>query len=70
LDYEAIQLYLKYKNIPAPYSIYKSIKKILPGSYISWQRETNTLTQKYYWNANNIFLEKIKIPFRLKKMRL
>lgn len=67
LDHEAIQLYLKYKNIPAPYSIYKSIKKILPGSYISWQRETNTLTQKYYWNANNIFLEKIKNPLQIKE---
>ncbi|OGI10774.1 MAG: asparagine synthase (glutamine-hydrolyzing) [Candidatus Margulisbacteria bacterium GWF2_35_9] len=40
IDRDVICLYLRHCYIPAPYSIYKGIKKLLPGTYITFTRET------------------------------
>lgn len=47
LDYESLETYLQLNYIPAPDSIFKSVKKLLPGHYLTLKkREANILS--YY----------------------
>lgn len=50
IDWEAIDYYLSYSYIPAPFSIYKFIKKLLPGHLILWKDGNATI--KRYWSPN------------------
>ncbi|MCU0383804.1 MAG: asparagine synthase (glutamine-hydrolyzing) [Cyclobacteriaceae bacterium] len=47
LDYEALHHYLHLNYIPAPLSIFKSVRKLLPGNYIEI-KGGKMLTEKYY----------------------
>ena len=54
IDREALALFLKYNYIPAPYSIYKGINKLLPGTYLvvrPGEREAEPTT---YWSAKKM----------------
>lgn len=65
LDKEAIQLYLKYRSIPAPYSIYKSVKKLTPGSYACWKKDSSSIEIKSYWDAKKVFIQKSSSPIQI-----
>ena len=65
LDKEAIQLYLKYRSIPAPYSIYKSVKKLTPGSYACWKKGSSSIEIKSYWDAKKVFIQKSSSPIQI-----
>ena len=47
LDYEALQLYLAFNYIPAPFTIFKGIKKLEPGKYLLLQDRNVEI--KIYW---------------------
>ena len=49
IDYEALFLYLTFNYIPAPYTIYKGIKKLEPGHYLVL--ENGNLKVSKYWDA-------------------
>jgi asparagine synthase (glutamine-hydrolysing) len=51
INNESISLYLKYGNIPYPYSIYKNIFKLEPGKYIIFNLKNKTLQKKTFWNS-------------------
>ena len=40
IDKDVLCLYLRHCYIPAPHSIYKGIQKLLPGTFITFNRET------------------------------
>ncbi len=65
LDHDAIQLYLKYRSIPAPYSIYKSVKKLCPGSYACWKKGSSSIEIKSYWDAKKVFIQKSSSPIQI-----
>lgn len=48
LDLQALDKYLTYEYIPAPQTIFKSIKKLEPGHYLLWQKGKASLVQ--YWD--------------------
>lgn len=50
MDSEALELYLQLQAVPAPWTIYKRIRKLLPGHYGVFDR--NGLTLKRYWNVD------------------
>ncbi len=65
---QSILAYLKYGYVPSPYSIYKNIFKLTPGSYLRINigdiqtpssfnphasNETGTFRPRYYWNLSN-----------------
>ena len=64
LDYEALSLYLRHSYIPAPWSIYRDIRKLEPGHIIEisgtspddWQLTT-------FWSAANCIANARQTPF-------
>jgi asparagine synthase (glutamine-hydrolysing) len=49
LDYEALQLYLAFNYVPAPFTIFKGIKKLEPGQYLLLQNKNIEI--KTYWET-------------------
>jgi asparagine synthase (glutamine-hydrolysing) len=49
LDYEALLLYLAFNYVPAPYTIFKGIRKLKPGQYLILQNGKVEL--KEYWDT-------------------
>ncbi len=67
IDRDVLCLYLRHCYIPAPYSIYKGIKKLLPGTYVqvSLGDDANSpsLTPKRYWSMEEVVAKGIDDPF-------
>jgi asparagine synthase (glutamine-hydrolysing) len=49
VDLEAIWDYLTYRYVPAPRTLFRGIRKLMPGTCASWQR--GRLTETRYWSA-------------------
>lgn len=68
IDRDVLCLYLRHCYIPAPYSIYKGIYKLLPGNYIQFpiSRGLNALRSivpKAYWSLSETASKGIDQPF-------
>ncbi|MEW6670464.1 MAG: asparagine synthase (glutamine-hydrolyzing) [Thermodesulfobacteriota bacterium] len=50
LDVEALQLYLAFNYIPAPYTIFKGIRKLAPGCFLVLKDQR--LTVERYWDIS------------------
>ncbi len=48
LDSAALSHYLSLRNIPAPYTIYRDIRALLPGQMISWTNPDGIKLSKWY----------------------
>ena len=46
----AIDLYLAYRSVPAPFCIYKEVKKVMPGEMLIFQN--GKLESRSYWQLN------------------
>ena len=51
IDRGALALFLKYNYIPAPYSIYRGIYKLLPGAFVELRSPEIELEPTVYWSA-------------------
>lgn len=68
IDRDVICLYLRHCYIPAPYSIYKRIKKLLPGTYLQIPIGSNrsvhkSVAAKQYWNLSEVTAQGLASPF-------
>ncbi len=68
IDRDVICLYLRHSYIPAPYSIYKGIKKLLPGTYLQlpFSHDFNTLraaSPNVYWSLAEVAAQGVAAPF-------
>ena len=65
IDQDALSLYLKYGYIPAPYSIYKEIKKVMPGTIlnIDIEKPGKDIEAITYWSTKNVVESGLKYPF-------
>lgn len=50
IDYDALNLYLTFNYIPAPHTIFQSIKKLPPAHYL--QIKNHTMTLHPYWHLS------------------
>lgn len=57
IDYNAVDLFLTYQAIPAPWTIFKDIKKIKPGHYLLWC--DGKIKIEKYWEID--FTKKLKL---------
>jgi asparagine synthase (glutamine-hydrolysing) len=67
IDRDVLCLYLRHCCIPAPYSIYRGIKKLLPGTYVQVrlgdEANSPSLTPKPYWSMEVAVAKGIDNPF-------
>ena len=57
MDLGALELYLQLQSIPAPWSIYKHVRKLLPAHYAIFDR--SGFTSEEYWNVD--YTKKMRI---------
>ncbi len=59
IDRDALHLYARYNYIPAPYTIYQGISKLMPGSMLTVSNSFDELKVRDYWSSeclkNKIF---------------
>lgn len=63
IDRDALNLYMRYNYIPAPYSIYKGIYKLLPGSMLNVSLQQYKQSASIYWSGMNAALNGKQSPF-------
>ncbi|KEF31663.1 Asparagine synthetase [Marinobacter nitratireducens] len=65
VDRSSLAIYLRHNYIPAPYSIYKGIRKVRPGHFVAITdlRNPQSAQAETYWSANKVIEEGIQTPF-------
>jgi asparagine synthase (glutamine-hydrolysing) len=61
IDRDAVACYLRFNCIPAPYSIYRDIHKLLPGNVLYYRR--GEVTTKAYWTLRATVERALAHPF-------
>jgi asparagine synthase (glutamine-hydrolysing) len=62
VDREALTLYLRFNNVPAPWSIYRGIRKLMPGTILTLTADGTERTT-VYWSAGEVVAEGLANPF-------
>jgi len=71
IDRDALALYMRHSYIPAPYSIYKNIYKLMPGTFIQVPVAAQQLAVEVlpkveaYWQAKDVAENGVKCPLIL-----
>lgn len=69
IDKEALNIYLEYTYIPAPYSIFEDVRKLRPGYYLCISRD-GIINENRYWDIKrNPKYEKISYYEAKNKLR-
>ena len=64
LDREAIGMLLRHNCIPAPRSIYRGVRKLLPGAVLTLTAPTESASSlERYWSAKAVAQEGLRTPF-------
>lgn len=64
IDRDALVLFLCYAYIPAPYSIYRDVLKLIPGTVLSISPSSRRLPQPVpYWSAKDVVERATAQPF-------
>ena len=63
IDRDALVSYLRFSYVPAPHSIYKSIKKLLPGHLLCIKSPTSEDASQTYWFLEDAYQSGIREPF-------
>jgi asparagine synthase (glutamine-hydrolysing) len=64
IDRNVMALYMRHNYIPAPYSIYKGIYKLPPGTFASLHLPEHLFSLKSYWSARQASERGASNPFR------
>ena len=63
IDRGSLALYMRYSYVPTPYSIYKGIRKLEPGTILTVSlKETSHSTEKY-WDSLDVIKKGAECPF-------
>ncbi|SIO61481.1 asparagine synthase (glutamine-hydrolysing) [Singulisphaera sp. GP187] len=64
LDREALSLYMRFGYVPAPYSIYRNIRKLPPGTIVTIRDAVALPEPVPYWSAQDASQAGIAMPFK------
>ncbi len=64
IDRSVLPLYLRYRSVPAPYSIYENVFKLLPGHFLAFRSGTWRQEIKSYWSLSDTIARASANPFR------
>ena len=60
---DAITVFLRHRHIPAPYSIYNDVYKLMPGTILSWDGIKNSPQSVTYWSLREVMTTASKQQF-------
>ena len=63
INRDALALLMRYNFIPAPYSIYQGINKLLPGSLLKVSLQNRSSQPERYWDLKSVVAEGAARPF-------
>ncbi|HWW60521.1 MAG TPA: asparagine synthase (glutamine-hydrolyzing) [Thermoanaerobaculia bacterium] len=63
IDRRALQLYLRFVYVPAPYSIYEGISKLMPGTILTFDPATRAIETTTYWSVREVALHGVAHRF-------
>ena len=63
IDRSSLALYMRYSYVPTPYSIYKGIKKLEPGTILTVSLQEKSCRSEKYWDALEVVRKGYKEPF-------
>jgi asparagine synthase (glutamine-hydrolysing) len=63
IDRGALALFMRFSDIPTPYSIYKGICKLVPGTIFSLSLAAREGRPTTYWSAKEVAEDGLKNPF-------
>lgn len=61
IDREALSLYFRHNYIPAPFSIYKDARKVLPGQIVRFKG--GSVDSQTYWRVEDVWRQGEAAPF-------
>lgn len=64
IDRNALALLMRHNAIPAPYSIYQDIKKLLPGSVLTVSMRNRAAAPQRYWDVRDVVAAGLADPFQ------
>lgn len=68
LNKDALQLYYLFGYVPAPYSIYKNIKKLEAGTFLKYNIKSKEISFLNYWKVD--YKSKLKLDYKTSKKLL
>jgi asparagine synthase (glutamine-hydrolysing) len=63
IDRGSLALFLRHNYIPAPYSIYRGIQKLPPGSFLEISRASRESSPRTYWSMQSVAESGTADPF-------
>lgn len=63
IDRSSLALLMRHNYIPAPYSIYQGIHKLLPGSLLTVSLQNRNAQPQRYWDARQVLDDGLAQPF-------
>ena len=66
IDRDALTLYFRHGYIPAPYTIYPGIKKVMPGRYVEirYPYSEQDVSEHIYWDIRDVVRRTAEHPFK------
>lgn len=61
INVDAVALLMRHNYIPAPYSIFKNVKKLLPASRLQFQPASGSIIVEKYWSAADKFHDSVSL---------
>jgi len=62
IDRNALALFLRYNCIPAPYSIYQGVRKVQPGTVLTFADPAGDPVESPYWSARDVVERGVRSP--------
>jgi asparagine synthase (glutamine-hydrolysing) len=65
IDREALSLFVRYLDVPAPLSIYRGISKLLPGTFLTLKERAAQPFVEEYWSGADVVRSGVACPSTL-----